>query len=492
MPPEAIYSFKHSLIQDTAYETLLHSTCRQHHGRVADVLLHDFPTRALAEPEVVARHFSAAKQPRKAVDYWYEAGQRANERSELVEAVSNLQQGLSELLGLEDSPARSERELDFRIALGASLLAVEGWSAASVEGNYQRVYALSQSSDDSVKKVNVLRGLGNVFFLKGEVGKSRALAQRQLATAQAEGNRDQAMGGYRSLGMCSFFTGDFSAALADLKRANEIYDPEIHGMQKFFQGTDPAVIGLSMTAWVHWFLGDGAAARDNMGKALAHGEAIQHPFSQTYAHSLAASMYQFRRDGVATQHHAEAAITLARQNDYPYWFGWAKVMRGWAMAAQGKCAEGLLVLQDGLKIYQGTGALQITPYIQTLMAEIYGWSGQPELGIAVLGSAYGKGNETDVTFYEAEALRVHGELLRQSGTGNGREHFQRSLDMATSQNAPALQLRAAMSLYRTATTESQIETDRGLVASINGQLNDRPVDPDHTDALAILAAEKPR
>ncbi|MBT4046509.1 MAG: AAA family ATPase [Rhodospirillaceae bacterium] len=345
IPPEAIYSFKHSLVQDTAYETLLRSTCQRYHGRVADVLLHEFPARALAEPEVVARHFSAGKQPRKAVDHWFEAGQRANERSELVEAVSNLRQGLSELLQLEEGPVRSEQELDFRLALGASLLAVEGWSAASVEANYQRAYVLSQSSDDSAKKVNVLRGLGNVFFLKGEVGKSRELAQRQLSIALAEDNRDLAMGGYRSVGMCSFFTGDFSAALADLQRANEIYDPASHGMQKFSQGTDPAVIGLSMTAWVHWFLGDGAAARDNIHQALAHGDAIQHPFSQAYAHGLAASMFQFCREPDATRQHAEAAIALARQNDYPYWFGWAKVMQGWAMAALGDGEEGLAILQ---------------------------------------------------------------------------------------------------------------------------------------------------
>ncbi len=362
---------------------------------------------------MVARHFSLGLKPDRAVEFWQAAGRRAGERSAHFEAIANLEKGLDDLAKQDGQAKAAEIELDLRIALGASLLAVEGWSATVVQENYARAQSLCRDVDDSSQIVNVLRGLGNVFFLKGEILKSRELAERQLSIAETENDDNLRMSAYRAIGMCAFFVGDFAMARTELRRSNALYDPDVHGANKFSEGTDPAVICLSVGAWALWFLGDEAGALEEIRAALKHAEALQHPFSLAYAHGLAASVHQCCRDPGAALNCAEAAIALAEEHDYPYWLGWATALRGWAVAAQGDPDPGIKILLRGAEIYESTGAFQIKSYIQTLLAEAHGWAGQTDAGLAVLQGAHGTSDNTDVTFYEVEARRLEGELRRR-------------------------------------------------------------------------------
>ena len=447
-PPRAVYVFRHALIQDAAYETLLKSRRARYHGRTAEVLLREFASQAAAEPELVARHWSLAGQPGKAADFWLKAGQRAGERSAHIEAVAHLERGLQEIDALPRSKARDRREFAIRIALGASLLTLKGWSSSQVEKNYQRAVELSASGNGTHDMLIALRGLTNVFFLKGEIRKARKLADRELAIAEEQDDRTMLLGGYRSVGMCSFFAGRFEAARDYLGRAVDIYDPEIHHGHRFVHGTDPAVIGCSVLGWTGWFLGDFDAARREMAAALALADELQHPFSLAYAKSLAASVHQGFREPETALEQAEAAIAISEEQGYPYWIGWSSVLRGWAMAALGKPADGIAALRRGLEIYESTGAQQVKPYILTLLAEMHGWAGLPEDGLEVLRGAIRPGNKTDVIFYEAEALRIEGELRRQSGSGDSSELFDRALSMARRQRARTLELRGALSAAR--------------------------------------------
>ncbi len=485
---DATYTFKHALIQDAAYETLLRSTRQKYHEKVSEVLLQDYADQAATEPELIAQHLSLAGLPEKAVEYWLLAGQRAGERSAHYEAIADLESGLQELELLPQSQTRDKHEFALRIALGASLLTVKGWSAPEVEKNYERAQELSTTAGDIHEMVVSLRGLANVFFLKGEVNNARRLADRQLAIALEQDDAVLLMGGYRSVGMCSFFVGEFEAARENLQRANAIYDRSLHHAQRFVDGTDPAVIGLSVVGWANWFLGNPREARHNVHAALSLAEELQHPFSITYARSLAASLYQVCRNPEAVREHAEAAIGIAEEHDFPYWLGWATVMRGWAQSALGDPDQGIETLQHGLQAYESTGAQQIKPYILTLLAELYGWAGLPQKGIEALGGAFGPGNKTDVCFYEAEALRTQGELLRQSQGGDGRVYFEGALTLARRQHARSLELRAAISAGRASLERGEKKSARDLIRAVYRSFDASLSDPDLLDARELLDA----
>ncbi len=487
-PPQATYTFKHALIQDAAYKTLLRSKRQQYHRNVAEVLQRDFREQAATEPELVARHLSLAGLTEKAVAFWLLAGQRAGERSAHVEAIANLRNGLRELELLPKSSLRDEREFDLRIALGASLLAVKGWSAPDVEENYELAQELSASTGDIRKLFTALRGLFNVFLLKGQIGNACRLADRLLSIAQQQGDKALLLEGYRTVGMCGFFVGDFVAAHENLQRANAIYDRSLHHAHAFVYGTDPAVVGLSVGGWVEWFLGNPEAARNSADAAVRLAEEVKHPFSLAYARSLAASVYQVCRLPDVAREHAEAAIIIAEEHDYPYWRGWATVMQGWALAALGEPDRGIDFLRRGLDIYESTGARQIRPYILTLLAEMYGWAGAPREGIDVLVEALDAGSRSDVCFYEAEAARIQGELLRQSRAGDGQTQFETALNLSRRQYARGLELRAALSAARASIARGDRAAAEALVSAIYRTFDAHLTDPDLADARAILGA----
>jgi len=464
-PPESVYTFRHALIHDAAYATLLKGKRQRFHGRAAEVLLRDFPEEAEASPEVVARHLSFAGLPERSADYWLRAGQRAGERSAHFEAIANLEKGLQELEHLPKSKARDESEFEIRVALGASLLPVKGWSAAEVERNYIRAREIGDRTNDVQKTLAVSRGLANVYFLRGAITDARVLADRELAVAMEHDDRSLLLGGFRSVGMCSLFAGEFAAARESLARANDLYDRQLHHAQAFMHGTDPGVIGLSASAWASWFLGDLRQSVRESDSALTLAEALQHPFSLCYARCVVGSVQQASRDPASVHDTASAALAVAQEQLYPYWIGWATVLQGWATAALGEPEEGIDLLREGLEVYEGTGARLIKPYILTLHAEMCAWAGQPQAGLTLLEEAQAPGNRNDVGFYDAEILRVRGELLCQSQSGDGQDSFRRAGDIARGQGARSLELRAALSAARALIADGREASARDLIAT---------------------------
>ncbi len=487
-PPNARYYFKHSLFQDAAYGTLLRSNRIRYHGRVADVLLRDFADQAAAEPEVVARHLSLARSPQRAVAYWWLASRRASDRSAHVETLAHVQDGIRELDKLPGSPARDDQELALRLAAGTSLGALKGWASPEAEKNYRRAYEIAAPDRDTRTYLLTLGGLANVFILRGEIKQARKLADDELALAEGQDDVSLLRTGHRFVGMCSFLVGDFAAARDHLRQggADDRQSGE-RGNQSLY-GTDPAVISLSILAWTHWFLGEFSAARSNIAAAIAVAEEHRHPYSLAYAHSLAASLHQVFREPRAVLDQAEAALAVAKEQDFPYWLGWSTVMRGWAEAALGEPKAGIKTVRRGLDIYKGTGARQVVPYIFTLLAEMHGWAGSPKKGLKALKGAHGRGNATDVRFYEPEALRIRGELRRQSKSGDGRASFTRALALARKQGARALELRAAVSAGRASLEGGDPAAAHAELTKICQAFDTDLQDPDLIDARNLLTA----
>jgi TOMM system kinase/cyclase fusion protein len=451
VPPQSTYVFKHALIQDTAYQSLLKSTRQQYHQRVAHVLEAQFPAIVDQQPELLAHHFTEAGLTEKAVGYWHQAGQRASERSAHVETISHITKGLELLQTWPETPQRHQREVDMLIALGASLIATKGYGAPEVEQTYLCAQHLCQHLEDPQRRFAVLRGLCGYYIVRAEYQTACKLGEQLLTLAQQVHNTSLLLAAHRVLGAALSFLGMTALAHTHFVQGLALYNPQQHRTFAFLYGEDTGVVSLGHAAWALWRLGYPEQGLAQSDKAILLAQQIAHAFSLGQALNAAAIIHQFRRDPRATQASAEAAIRLATDQGFPYWMAYGLILRGWALAEQGQAKEGIAQLSQGLSAFQATGAEVFRTYFLALLAEAHNIIGQPEAGLAVLTEALTFAETTAERWYEAELYRLKGALLLQQHSDNQAEAdtcFHHALDIARSQQAKSLELRAATSLAR--------------------------------------------
>jgi predicted ATPase len=283
VPPQATYIFKHALIQDAAYQSLLKSTRQHYHQRIAHVLASQFSETTEGQPELLAHHYTEAGLTAQAVRYWHHAGQRASERSAHMEAINHLRQGLSLLQTLPETPERTQREVDMLITLGASLLAVKGFAAREVGETYTYAQQRCHHLEDPQRLFPVLRGLWQYAHVRAEYQTAYALGEQLLTLAQGM-RQDSAMlvAAHRALGATLFWMGAVAAAQTHFAQGIALYDPQQLRASAFRYGEDPGAICHSFSAFALWYLGypDQALARSQEAVTLAQQSV--HPFSLSF------------------------------------------------------------------------------------------------------------------------------------------------------------------------------------------------------------------
>jgi predicted ATPase len=465
VPPRATYLFKHALMQDAAYQSLLKRTRQQYHQRIAQVLEERCPDTAVTQPELLAQHYTQAGLHAQAVGHWQRAGERAIRCSAHVEAIMHLTRGLEALMALPDTPARAQQELALQTTLGPALSHTKGYAALEVEQTYTRIRVLCHrlQADDTPQLFLALWGLwgralsGSAFQVAHELA-------AQLSTL-AQGTHDPALliEAHMALGHPLFWRGEFAASGPHYSRGLALYDPQGHRSNAFRYGEDPGMVFLSYTAWTQWLLGYPSTGLVRMEAALSLAQQQAHPYSVVFALFFAACLHQLRWEGQAVQARAETIIALATEQMFPLWMAAGAILLGWARAVQGQAAEGIPQIRQGLDAWQATGAELIRPYFLGLLAEAHAYSGQTAEGLAVLAAASALVDKSGERFYAAELSRLKGELLLQSGgyqsgvclSGVLTPHvteaeacFQQAIAIARQQQARSLELRAAMSLSR--------------------------------------------
>jgi len=278
VPPQSTYMFKHALIQDAAYQSLLKNTRQHYHQRIAQVLEEQFPETAEAEPALLAHHYTEAGLTGQAVAYWYKAGQRASERSAHVEALSYLTQGLALLQTLPETPERIQREVDMLIALGASLLARKGFAAPEVGQTYHRARHLCQSLEHPHQLFPVVRGLWHYYYIRAEYPTAHALGEQLLTLAQQSQDAAMLVAAHRAWGTTLFQLGAVAAAHTHFTQGMALYDPQQHRVSVFRYGDDEGVLCHSTAAWTLWYLGSPDQALAQSHEAVTLAQQVAHPF----------------------------------------------------------------------------------------------------------------------------------------------------------------------------------------------------------------------
>jgi class 3 adenylate cyclase/predicted ATPase len=489
LPPQATYTFKHALIQDTAYASLLRSTRQQYHARIATVLESHFPNTIESQPELLAHHYTEAGLHEQAVDYWQRAGKRADERSAHVEAVSHLRAGLKVLNILPETLERHQRELDILLALRPPLSVTKGFAGADLEPVLIRARELCEQVENVEELLHILAGLGSFYQARAEYQTAHELAEQQLALAQRTQDATHILGASRRLAGTLFWRGELLLAREHLEQVITSYDPQQRHVMRLHSPYDWKAHCLSYEALIVAWLGYPEQAVQKIQEALDLAQALDHPFSIATVQFFTAWLHYTCRHVRAAQECAEVAVALSDEHGFPYWQAAGTVIRGWALAEQGQIEEGIAQIHQGLASYQVTGAGQWRPCGLAQLAEACGKDGQVDKGIQVLTEAQSLVDHTGERWWETELYRLKGELLqRQTVTDVPQVEacFQQALKIARHQQARLLELRAATSLARLWQSQDKRQEAYDLLVPVYGWFTEGFDTADLIDAKALL------
>ena len=455
--PHRQYIFKHALIQDAAYQSLLKSRRQQLHQQIAQVLEERFVEIKETQPELLAHHYTEAGLTEQAILYWQSAGQRATQRSAHIEAISHLAKALEMLKTLADTPERVQQELMLQIALGVPLMATKGFAAPEVGTVYHRARELCQHVGETPQLFPVLWGLWVFYVAQAEYQTALELGEQCLRLAQHVQDPALLVEAHCALEATLAHLGEGTRARAHCEQVITLYNPHQHRSLAFrYGGYDPGVSSRAHTAaWVLWFLGYPDQALTQSRAALTLAQELSHPFSLVWALLHSAFLHQLRREGQVAQERAEAAILLASEQGFAHELAIGTNVRGWALAERGQREEGVVQMRQGLDAQRATGAKIMEPYRLALLAEAYGKVGQEEEGLSLLAEALAVVDSTEERVYEAELYRLKGELTLQSNVQSlesrvkeAEDCFLKAIEIARKQQARSLELRATTSLAR--------------------------------------------
>ncbi|MBI3247492.1 MAG: AAA family ATPase [Deltaproteobacteria bacterium] len=498
--PQATYIFKHALIQDTAYQSLLKSKRQQLHQQIAQVLADRFPETVETQPELVAHHYTEAGLKEQAIPYWQKAGQRAVQRSANAEAISHLTKGLEVLKTLPDTPERTQQELRLQLTLGPPLVAHKGNGSPEVKDTYARALELCRQLGETPQLLPVLFGLRAAYTSQGDYQMARKLAEQGLRLAQSVQGTTSLLLAHMGMGITLYFLGEFVPALDHLEQAFTLYDPQLHSPRVSRTTQDPGVLCLTYLAWSLWLLGYPEQAVKKAPEALALAQELSHTSSLPWAFNLVAKVHLWRREGLEVQEQAEAMLQIANEHELPYWLTEGTMMRGWALAEQGQEEEGITQMRQGLSAWRALGSGVGAAYFLTLPIEAYSRRGQIEEGLNTLAEAFDVVRKTGEGLWEAELYRLKGELTLQQFQVPGskfqvstpqaaveaEECFLKALEVARRQQAKSLELRATVSLARLWQQQGKRAEAHQMLSEIYGWFTEGFDTKDLQEAKALI------
>jgi class 3 adenylate cyclase/predicted ATPase len=479
-----VYTFKHALVQDAAYSSLLRGRRQKLHGRIARALRQLRPEMETVQPEVLAHHYAAAHLWREAVEHWLMAGTLALQRSASVEASAHLRRGLDHLANLPDGIDRARLEFELQFALGSAMLVAKGYAAPEAEAAFARAASLCAEIGEVERRPVVAYGQYLVLLNQARLREGQQLAEDLLRTAEDAGSR---LVGHTVLAANLMARGElepadhhFSAALSLLHETPRGFTASI--------GHDPRLTVLAFRATVRLYRGyldEGARLSWEMiGKAREMG----HVSSLGFALGVAARTFAVARRLTELGQIATELDALAREHRFPFWSARASICLGRVMIEQGQTEDGLAYLRDGLAAHSATGSTVWMSFNLGLLGDAYLSLGRCEEAEPLLSEALDLVERTDERWCEAELYRLKGQAAasRPNGSAQAEAAFQTALRIARLQQAKLFELRAATSLARLWRDQGQHDEARDLLSPVYGWFTEGFDTPDLKDARALL------
>jgi tetratricopeptide (TPR) repeat protein len=489
VPPTATYIFKHALVRDAAYESLLRKRRRTLHARIASAIETRFAQTLDAQPELVAHHFSEAGLPEKAIGYWLQAGRLAAARSANVEAIAHLRAGLASINDLPPGASRLRWELSLQLALGGPLIATKGFASSDVEAAYQRAQDLSRELGHDTDLFTALRGLGFVHHVRGDLRQSMREFPEAIDLARRIGEPSLLVQAYHFAGVSTFHLGAFQTAHDWIRQSLETGDSHDRYHSEVY-GINMGVFCHAYIGHCDWHLGYLDRALKTAEEALSVAREVSHPFSIALALAYLAMLRQFRREPEAALRTAEEARGLCQEYRFDYYSAWSALVRAWAIAEQGRIAEGMSAYDAALKEFAETGAGLRLPHYLGMLAGIHRAAGQRALGLKIVTEAAQIAERNHESWCNAMLELERGELLLLDVSGEARGEadaaFKHAIEIATAQGAKTLELRASVAQARVCAAKGEGQKAFNMLSPIYGWFTEGLETPDLLEARALL------
>lgn len=468
-PPNLRYQFRHALVRDAAYDSLLRRERERLHARLVEVLESDFPDTATNRPELLAQHCAAARHSAQAVDYWLRAGCRAAERSENQEAVNHLRQGLVEVTKVSDVAERERLELALRVAIGAPLISTKGPGSAETEENYTRALALCEVVPESEEHFKAHWGWWRVS-LNHRIGRDRA--DTMLALAQRLGDRALLLQAHHCEWATLFHVGDQKACCEHAQAGLALYDVKRHRqLASIYGGHDAKVCGHGELALSLWLRGYPNRAMQQLGEALSWAAELRHAGSLAHARDYALLLGLYRQDAAGVRARAEQMIEFATGEQLPDYLERARMLRGWAIARLGDASAGLAWMEAALEQLKVLGTKEDLPMFLDLIAALHAELGDSDTALDCLQEAFAESEQAGIHFWLAELHRRRTNVLERGLSVDECEAgYRLAMDIARQQDALVHELAAATDLAALYYRLGRAADGRNLLAPIYGRL----------------------
>jgi class 3 adenylate cyclase/predicted ATPase len=466
-PPYAEYTFKHALVQDAIYGTLLRSRRQQLHSQIAETLEGRFPELVQTRPELLARHWTEAGSTEKAVTYWLKAGQQAMTRWAMTEAAAQVRRGLELVAGLSDSTARLEHELELQLTLGQALLATKGYGAPEPHMAYVRARQLCVELNRTTQLGRILVGQYLYCAMRGDLPQAELHAAEICDLAEANGDRMWKFTGSNLSGIICQYQGKFTESRAHLERAIPLWDPRFRALAASpADGYVSALIHLSRTLLSLGYLDQ---ARLRQDEAVAEARRVS-PYTLAFA-LCNASHNDWAIAGVRSANmilrSADEVIAVSTEHNFPGLLGIANIVRGWCLGAIGRPEDGIVLIVQGLETFRATGGNLLLPFYLITLAEVYGWASKPGEALRCLEDAAQLVHATQERWIEAELNRIRGTVLvSMHEHAAAEESYHRAIAMAQQQDAKFWELRSASDLARLWCDQGKSTDARELLSSV--------------------------
>jgi class 3 adenylate cyclase/tetratricopeptide (TPR) repeat protein len=486
-PPDAVYTFKHALVQDAAHGSLLRGSRQQLHAQIAEALATHLPELMDSQPELFAQHFAEAGLVEKSVDYWGRAGSWSAAHSAMAEAAAQFQKGLDQLALLPETPERRRQELEFWSALGAAYRYVKGQAAPEMGHAFARARELWELLGSPSEFLHVPYGESRYHAYRGELDVAQRLDEDLLRLSRERNDSAGIVLGHDCSSRDLLLAGRFTSARSHIEQVLALYDPIAHRSLVHHTGSDPRVVSQGYLGIVLFCLGFSKQAMVQSNAAIAEARKLAHPPSLAASLAQGARLLSLGGDDAALDERASELLALASEQRFPLYHSLGMIYCGWGKVVKGDVAGGISLLRSGSMAYRATDAQTLISFYIALLAKACEIGGQVDEAFSLIDEGLQIVERIGERWFAAEMYRQKGELMRKRHQWRSAEElYRKALAIAGEQNTKLWELRAVTSLARLCLDRDRSAEARDLLAPIYSWFTEGFGTPDLKSAKALL------
>jgi class 3 adenylate cyclase/predicted ATPase len=447
--PSVRFAFKHALLRDAIYDSLLRSKRQQIHADIAAILEHDFPELAENQPEILAYHYQEAANHQQAILCWFKSGQRAIKHSANVEAIANFRKALQLLNALPETPERTRQEIDIQLALGIPLIAVQGYVSAETREAFSRARALCLRLGNIPEYFQALFGLWGNRWMCGMNDDALRMADEFLSRSQALSDPVLLMVAHRVMGSTLLTIGDFQSSADHFEETIRLSVSK--GRQPLYNlyMVEPQAASLLLLSWDLWFLGYPDQSLSRVSEALALAHDLGHPYTIAFAHYMTSVVHLLRGDPARAFENAEKSFEMSQEQRFSLYVILSRISRGRAIGELGRIGEAGTEIARGIDEARRHGVGFMQPMMDSWLAHMCATAGENESALSIVEKTLAGIGDVTGRSWESELHRQRAQILLALEPSKVREaesHLKMSLEVARAQRAKSLELRAATTL----------------------------------------------